>query len=119
MFGFEKLEVYQKAIEFANDIYELTKKFPKEELYGIVSQLRRAGVSVPINIAEGSGRSKTEFKHYLRMARISVYECIPLLQISLRQQYIIIFEYETFYEKCTQVAQMISALINSISKNYK
>lgn len=81
-FDFEKLEVYKKVINFANDVYNLTKRFSKEEQFGITSQIRRAAISISLNITEGSGRSKREFKHYILMVRTSAQECIPLLKIS-------------------------------------
>ena len=88
-FSFEKLDVYKNAIDFACNIYEITKKFPKNETYGLTSQLRRASVSISSNIAEGSGRyNKRDFAQYLRIARGSIYECIPLLEISFRESYI-------------------------------
>ena len=96
-FEFEKLEVYKKGLIFANDIYNLTKKFPKEEQFGITSQLRRAALSISVNIAEGSGRTKKDFKHFLTMARTSAHECIPLLKLSRLQKYISEDEQRSFY----------------------
>jgi len=115
-FNFERLEVYQIAVTFANEIYEITKNFPKSEMYGITNQLRRASISISLNIAEGSGRSKKEFKHFLSMAKTSVYECIPLLQISFLQKYISKEIKEEFYKKSVRLAQMISALITSLNE---
>ncbi|MGH7352473.1 MAG: four helix bundle protein, partial [Candidatus Methylomirabilales bacterium] len=68
-FDFEKLDVYQEALSFADSVYELSTQFPRDEIYGITGQLRRAAVSVALNIAEGSGKSKKELIHYLKMAR--------------------------------------------------
>ena len=70
-FNFEKLEVYKDAIEFANQIYEITKAFPKSEVFGITNQLRRSSVSIPSNIAEGSSRGKKEFIHFLNIGPVS------------------------------------------------
>ena len=87
-FDFERLEVYQEAVEIVHRIYGTTKLFPRDELFGITNQLRRASTSIPSNIAEGSSRGKKEFIHFLNIARGSCYECVPLLEISRRQGYI-------------------------------
>ncbi|MFQ5840641.1 MAG: four helix bundle protein, partial [Candidatus Methylomirabilales bacterium] len=84
------------------------------ELYGITGQLRRAAVSVALNVAEGSGRSKKEFAHYLKMARTSVYECIPLLSVAQRQGYFSQGDHEKLYGRCEVVSKMLSRLINSL-----
>ena len=73
--SYRQLIVWQKAMELVKYIYDLTKKFPKEELYGLTSQIRRAAVSVPSNIAEGQGRDSTkEFLHHLSIAYGSLME---------------------------------------------
>lgn len=117
MFDFEKLEVYRKAITFVNEIYNLTKKFPKEETFGIVNQLRRAAVSISLNIAEGSGRTKKEFRHFLIMSKTSVQECVALFEISYLQKYITQEDKEKSYNKCIELVKMISGLIKSITPN--
>lgn len=116
MFNFEKLEVYQEAINFASGIYELTKKFPRDEIYGITNQIRRAAVSISLNIAEGSARSKKEFGRFLSITKGSIYECVPLLQISLKQGYVSKDSYADYYEWCTKLSKMISGLIKSMNQ---
>lgn len=116
MFNFEKLNVYQDAIILSLDIYRLTKKFPKDELFGIISQLRRAAVSISLNIAEGSSRSKKELGHFLDMARGSCYELIPLLKISLELGYITQNEYNKFYESADDLSKRINALKKSVNR---
>lgn len=64
MFNFEKLKVYEEALILATDVYKLTKSFPKSETFGITSQLRRASVSISLNIAEGTSRTKKDFRHF-------------------------------------------------------
>src|SRR4030042_3274874 len=98
MFNFEKLQVYQEALILAREVYQLTRKFPREEQFGLISQLRRAAVSIPLNIAEGSSRTKKEFRHFLDMARGSCYEMIPLLKISFDLKLISGNAYQRFYD---------------------
>lgn len=116
MINFEKLEVYQQAVVLALDIYKITKIFPKDELFGIVSQVRRAVVSISLNIAEGSSRSKKEFSHFLNMARGSCYELVPLLKISLELGYVANGEYQKLYERVDNLAKRINALKNSVNR---
>jgi len=82
--NFRNLKVYSRAIEFAVDIYRLSKAFPKEELYGLTSQIRRAVTSISLNIAEGSGNSsEKEFRRFLEIALRSDYEVMSCLEIAL------------------------------------
>jgi four helix bundle protein len=115
-FNFEKLEVYQDAIEFANQIYETTKAFPRSEVFGITNQLRRSSVSVPSNIAEGSSRGKKEFIHFLNIALGSSYECVPLLEISKRQEYIQQRTFSSLVDELHKISAKISALKRSLRK---
>jgi four helix bundle protein len=113
-FNFEKLRVYQDALDFSKQTYGVTKKFPIEELFGLTSQFRRAALSVALNIAEGSGLTKVEFKNFLRRARGSVHECVPILVIALDNSYISKKEHDGFYQTCQKLAKSISALIKSM-----
>lgn len=116
-FNFEKLDVYRLALEFADEIYRVTRKFPKEEQFGLTSQLRRAAVSIVANIAEGSGRYyKRDYAQFVRMSRGSVYECVALLQISMRQNYVNRGEYEHLTTKNNRIAMMLNKLIASLTK---
>src|SRR4030042_522870 len=87
-FNFEKLDVYQKSIEFVEKIYSTTDCYPKKEMFGLISQFRKAAVSISLNIAEGSARTKKDFNRFLDMARGSVYEGVAILQISKKRDYI-------------------------------
>lgn len=81
--SFRELTVWQKSMQLATVIYRLTQGFPREELYGLASQLRRAAVSVPSNIAEGQGRSGVgEYRHFLWIARGSNFELQTQLEIA-------------------------------------
>jgi len=110
-FNFEKLRVYQDALDFSKRIYRITKKFPKHELFGLTSQLRRAASSIPMNIAEGSSLTKTQFKDFLRRTRGSVYECVTILFLALDNDYISEEEQKKMYGDCQKLAKSISALI--------
>ncbi|MEI9957221.1 MAG: four helix bundle protein [Ferruginibacter sp.] len=84
MTGYKKLEAWKKSMLLVKEIYLLTKSFPKEELYGLTSQTKRAAVSVPCNIAEGSGRNyKKDTIQFLHISRGSLYEVETLLNIAV------------------------------------
>ena len=115
-FGFEDLEVYKKAIDFATTVYETTRGFPSNEMYGLTSQIRRAAVSIAANIAEGSGRyHKKDFAQFLRIAKGSTCECVALMEISLREGYIKRNIHDVLLKNCTELAKMLSGLIRSLS----
>jgi four helix bundle protein len=85
----KKLLAWQKSMDLVEEIYDLTTKFPREEIYGLTSQLRRAAVSVPSNIAEGAaGRSPVQFKNYLSVAIGSLNELATQLEIAQRIGYL-------------------------------
>jgi len=110
------LEVYEEAIEFTNKIYEITKTFPKSEVFGITNQLRRSAVSIPSNIAEGSSRGKKEFIRFLSIALGSCYECLPLLEISKRQKYLPTEAFASLVDELHKISAKISALKRSLRK---
>jgi len=113
-FNFEKLRVYQDALDFSKQIYKVTKRFPKDELFTLTSQIRRTASSIPLNIAGGSSLTKAEFKNFLRRARGSVYECVTILFLALDNDYILEKEQKGMYKDCQKLAKSISALINSM-----
>jgi len=87
--GYKKLITWQFANKLAKKVYQITTSFPKHELYGITSQIRRAALSVPLNIIEGHSRNnKKEFKQFLRIALGSLVEVEYLLEFSKEQQYL-------------------------------
>jgi four helix bundle protein len=115
-FNFEELDVYKKAIDFVNNIYTLTKNFPKDEMFGLISQLRRAAVSIPSNISEGSARTKKDFSRFIDIARGSVFECVTLLQISIKQNHIDNRKYAKLRNDLTELSKMLSGLKRSFSR---
>lgn len=117
MHNYKKLQVWMDAIDIAVDVYSVTSKFPKEEIYGITSQLRRSAVSVPSNIAEGSGRNTTgEFNQFLGIAVGSSYELETQLIISERLNYCKSEEVNPILEKINMNQKMMYKLKESIIK---
>lgn len=114
MFTFERLNVYQDSLDLANLVYTITSSWPKDEIFGLTGQLRRASVSISLNIAEGSGRTKKDFRHFLDISRSSCQECIPLISIAKRRKLIDVGKYDMLYMRYSQLAMQISALKRSI-----
>ncbi len=106
--AYRKLIVWQKADDLAKLIYEETRKFPKEEIYGITSQLRRAALSVPVNIVEGTGRQgKKELKQFVNIALGSLAETEYLVEFSVGLGY---FDTET-YNKIESLRKEVGCLL--------
>ena len=98
-------------------VYSKTRSFPKEELYGITSQLRRAAVSVPANIADGASRAhKKEYLHFLYIARGSIAEAEYLLHLSKRVGYLQDDEYKKVEDLRKETAKTLQGLINSVKE---
>lgn len=113
--GFRDLTVWQRSVQLSVAIYRLTSKFPREELYGLTSQLRRAGVSVPSNIAEGWGRqSEGEYKHFLGVARGSNLEVQTQLIIARELNFGDSAHLEQADGLSAEVSRMLIALIRTI-----
>ncbi len=113
-FDFENLKVYQKSLEYVDFVYEITKNFPKEEIFSLTNQFRRASVSICLNIAEGSGGSKVEFNQFLKIARQSVRECVAVTEISYRQTFISAEDKKQSRGLCIELSRMISGLMKSL-----
>jgi four helix bundle protein len=112
---YRDLIAWQKSYRFALNIYKVTRKFPKEELFGITSQMRRAATSISVNIAEGSTRqSKKEFHQFLCIAQGSTTEEEVWLSFSHDLGYITSEEYDSLREECTDVGKLLTKLINSM-----
>jgi four helix bundle protein len=116
-FEFEKLRVYQKALDFIDKVYEVTREFPSEEKFGLVDQFRRAAVSIALNTAEGSGGTKAEFKRFLIISRRSIRECVAVTEISFRRRYIDAETKETLRADCVDMSKMLTGLLKSLSPN--
>lgn len=114
------LVVWQKGIDLVTEVYRLTQKFPDAERFGLVSQLRRASVSVPSNIAEGYGRGSTaDYIRFLRASRGSLYEIDTQLLIAARLNYIAQSDYEGILERINECGRMLAALIRTLNEKDK
>ena len=115
MFNFEKLDVWQKAIDFADLIYNETRAFPAEERFGLTNQLRRASVSISSNIAEGSSRSsRTDFARFAEIATGSVFEAVSQSFIARRQSFFSEDQFRNIYTNAEQLSRMLSDLRKSL-----
>jgi four helix bundle protein len=113
--SYRELIAYQKAYQLALDIYKTTKKFPKDELFGIVSQMRRSAVSVPCNIAEGYCRNhRKEYVQFLNIAFGSCGELETLLSLSKDLGYLALNDFNTFDEQLKDVSRLLWKLIISL-----
>lgn len=114
-FKFEELRVWQKALEFTYEIHKLTLAFPKEEIYILISQIKRAADSVALNIAEGStGQSNAEFKKFLGYALRSCIEVVACLHIGRKRGLINQEEFQGLYDEAEKIIKMIQSLRNSL-----
>ena len=115
MNDFRKLEVWRKSMTLANTVYQKTKDFPKEELYGITNQMRRYSVSIPSNIAEGCAKSSSkEFARYLKISLGSAYELETQMTISIGLNYLDKSSYDQILDEIIQIQKMISKLRSTI-----
>jgi four helix bundle protein len=113
-FLFEKLDVYQKAIEFIDKTTRLTETFPRR-YYFLSDQLNRAVLSIAANLAEGNGRfTQADKKYFFGIARGSIQECIPLLELARRRDFISQTNYNELRENLAELAKMLSGLIKGL-----
>jgi four helix bundle protein len=114
--SYREIKLWQKAIELVVDIYSCTRSFPREELYGLAGQLRRAAVSIASNIAEGKGRrTDREFLQFLHHARGSVFEVETQLTIASRLGYMPEAEVLRGGDSASEIARMLNGLIKAIT----
>ena len=115
MFRFEKFEVWQRAVDFACKIYTATGRFPADERFGLTSQMRRAAVSVPSNIAEGKGhRSNKEFVHYLFHARGSLLELQTQILVAEELRYVSGEQGSCLLAAAENISRALNGLITSL-----
>ncbi|MSR60678.1 MAG: four helix bundle protein [Planctomycetaceae bacterium] len=115
-FAFEKLLVYQKAMDFSDRVCQITQTFPRG-FYFLVDQLNRAALSIAANIAEGNGRfTIRDRKNFFGIARGSVQECVPLLELAKRRGLIPSEGHLKLKADLEEIAKMLSGLINALDK---
>ena len=111
----KKLDVWTSALDFAQQIYKITEQFPAKEQFGIASQIRRATVSIPSNIAEGAARqTKKEFIQFLYIAKGSLSEVDTQMEIAKGLQYLSQSDWATLNGKLERIDRMLSGLIRSL-----
>lgn len=113
--SYRELKIWQKAVDLAPQVYRLVRKLPREEIYALGDQIRRATVSVPANIAEGQARQHTkEFVQYLCIARGSLAELDTLLAVAERLNYLIEEDTAPIHEGIDEMRKMINGLIRKL-----
>ena len=115
--SYRDLIVWRKAVDLVSLIYISTRAFPKEEMYGLTSQIRRAGVSIAANVAEGQGRnSRGEFRQFLGVAQGSLAELETLLTIAGNLQYLTGPCASELLAKCEEIGRLLAGLKNSLNR---
>ncbi|RAR70804.1 four helix bundle protein [Flavobacterium aciduliphilum] len=117
MSTYRKLIIWQKAMDLVTKTYNSTKNFPKEEIFGLTSQIRRCSISVPSNIAEGHGRESN--KEYLRFLNISIgslFELQTQLEIAKNIEYLTDKDFNNLYEDSRELERMLVSFINKIKE---
>ncbi len=114
MSSYKDLNVWKKSFDLCADVYALTKTFPKEEIYGLTSQIRRAAVSVPSNISEGSKRGKKEFIYFLKIAHGSGAELETQLLLAERFGYVSQKSLENILRELDDVMKMLGSFIKKL-----
>lgn len=108
MHNFRKLKVYEKALAFSTTVRVVTRKFPKDELFALISQFRRAADSIVLNIAEGAGnRSDKEFAKFLDYAIRSAHECVGCIDIALMNGYILEKNHKEMFAEVDEIIAML------------
>jgi len=112
---FRELKVWQKGHELAVDIYRITSSFPREEMYGLTSQIRRSSVSIPANIAEGCGRdSEAEFSRFLTIAAGSASELEYYIVLSNELKLLKLDDHTRLYQKVIEIKKMLTTLTKKL-----
>jgi four helix bundle protein len=115
--SYRDLEAWQLGMDFAEAVYDLTRTFPREELFGLTSQLRRAAVAIPSNVAEGHRHGTTAYRHYLVIALGSHAECETQLELALRLKLAPADKIADAAVLATRAGQVLHGLARSLPKS--
>ncbi|HEY6170782.1 MAG TPA: four helix bundle protein [Candidatus Kapabacteria bacterium] len=114
--NFKDLIVWQRSMQLVTSVYEVTSKYPKEELYGLMSQSRRCSVSIPSNIAEGHKRgTRKDYRNFLTFSRGSLAELETQLLIANNLKYIELGSIESMLQEIEEISKMLTSLINKLA----
>ena len=117
---YQDLIAWQKAIALVTEVYEQTREFPRDEIYGFTSQMRRAAASIPSNIAEGQGRASTgEFIQFLCNARGSLYELETQVIVAFNLRYLSEGQRDKLIDAASELGRILNGLINSVQYRKK
>jgi four helix bundle protein len=112
---YQELIVWQRAMELAVEVYRVSRTFPKEEVYGLTSQMRRAAVSVPSNVAEGQGRlNPKEFRQFLGQARGSLLEVETQVELAHRLGFLSEVDLRALMQRTQEVLRLLNGLISKL-----
>jgi four helix bundle protein len=114
---FRDLLIWQKSMILVTEVYQLTNYFPKEEIYGLTSQIRRSSISIPSNIAEGYGRDgNKDYLKFLNIAISSLFEIQTQLEISFNLNYINEIQFNKIHEESREIERMLSSFARKIKE---
>jgi four helix bundle protein len=115
MHNYRELKIWQRSMDFVVKVYEISSLFPKEEKYGLTSQLRSCAVSVPSNISEGAGRgTNKQFRVFLEYSMGSINEAQTQIELAFRVKYLAKEGYDFLIDEALQIYKMILAFYNSL-----
>ncbi|WP_395052539.1 four helix bundle protein [Flavobacterium sp.] len=118
MTNYRKLIIWQKSMDLVTLIYTTTRIFPKEELFGLTSQIRKSAISIPSNIAEGSGRDGIkDYLKFLNIAISSLFELQTQIEISKNIEYLDDIQFNKIFEDTRELERMIVSFTNKIKEN--
>lgn len=116
-FRFERLEVWQKSMQLAGEVYRATSSFPDHERFGLTSQIRRSAISISSNIAEGSGRtSDSEFARYLEIAYGSLMEVVSQAYLARQENYLDEAKFQQMYKAADELGRMLSGFRKTLRR---